>query len=80
MLLISVTITWKSIGSVNSYCDKVTITGRFVCSTNSDLTITGRSICNVHSYCDNNDNNEEVYMQYTCSTNNYGDNNGEVYM
>jgi hypothetical protein len=58
----------------------MTITGRYICSTNSDVTLTGglyavlaviltimpmtgRSICNVSSYCDNNDNNEELYMQ-----------------
>jgi hypothetical protein len=28
------------------------------------VTITGRSICSVNSYCDKNDNNGEVYMQY----------------
>ena len=27
------------------------------------VTITGRSICSVIRYCDNNDNNGEVYMQ-----------------
>ena len=27
------------------------------------MTITGRSICNVSSYCDNYDNNGEIYMQ-----------------
>ena len=26
------------------------------------VTITGMSICSVSSYCDNNDNNMEVYM------------------
>jgi hypothetical protein len=26
--------------------------------------ITGRSICSASSYCDNNDNNVEVYKQY----------------
>ena len=41
---------------------KMTITGRSVCSTNSDVTITGRSICSVSSYSDNNDNNSELYM------------------
>ena len=41
---------------------KMTITGRSVCSTNSDVTITGMSICSVSSYCDNNDNNSELYM------------------
>jgi hypothetical protein len=25
--------------------------------------ITGRLICRANSYCDNNDNNREVYMQ-----------------
>jgi hypothetical protein len=40
----------------------MTITGKFVCSTNSDVTITGRSICSVSSYCDNNDHNDELYM------------------
>ena len=28
------------------------------------MTITGRSICSANSYCDNNNNNEKVYMQY----------------
>jgi hypothetical protein len=37
----------------------MTITGRSVCSTNSDVTITGRSVCSVNSYCDNNG---EVYV------------------
>jgi hypothetical protein len=44
---------------------KMTITGRPICSTNSDVTITGRTgryICSVSSYCDNNDNNGELYM------------------
>jgi hypothetical protein len=41
---------------------KMTITGRSVCSTNSDVTIMGRSICSVTSYCDKNDNDGEVYM------------------
>jgi hypothetical protein len=41
---------------------KMTITGRSVCSTNSDVTITGRSICSVSSYSDNNDNNSELHM------------------
>ena len=41
---------------------KMTITGRPICSTNSDVTITGRYICSVSSYCDNNDNNGELYM------------------
>jgi hypothetical protein len=27
------------------------------------LTITGWFICRANSYCDNNDNNKEVYMQ-----------------
>jgi hypothetical protein len=27
------------------------------------MTITGRSICSASSYCDNNDNNVEVYRQ-----------------
>ena len=40
----------------------MTITGRSVCSTKSDVTITGRSICSVNSYCDNNDNNGVLYM------------------
>ena len=41
---------------------QMTITGRSVGSTNSDVTITGRSICSVRSYWDNNDNNGELYM------------------
>ena len=41
---------------------KMTIKGRSVGSTKSDVTLTGRSICSVSSYCDNNDNNGEVYM------------------
>ena len=41
---------------------KMTITGRTICSTNSDVTITGRSMCSGSSYCDNNDNNGELYM------------------
>ena len=44
---------------------KMAITGRSVCSTNSDVTITGRSICSVSSYCNNNDNDGEVYMQFS---------------
>jgi hypothetical protein len=40
----------------------ITITRRSVCSTNSDVTITGRSICSDSSYCDNTDNNGELYM------------------
>jgi hypothetical protein len=27
------------------------------------VTITGRSMCSISSYCDNNDNNGEVYVQ-----------------
>jgi hypothetical protein len=41
---------------------KMTITGRPICSTNSDVTITRRYICSVSSYCDNNNNNVELYM------------------
>ena len=59
------------------------------------MTITGRFICSANSYCDNNDNNGDVYMQavlavivtimtikwrYICSVNSYWDNNWEVYM
>jgi hypothetical protein len=40
----------------------IAITGRSMSSANSDVTITGRSICSVSSYCDNNDNNGELYM------------------
>ena len=39
---------------------KMTITGRSVCSANSDVTITGRSICSANNLCDNNG---EVYVQ-----------------
>ena len=53
------TITGRSICSTNS---DVTITGRSICSTNSDVIITGRSMCSASSYCDNNDNNGELYM------------------
>jgi hypothetical protein len=38
--------------------------------------ITGKSICSVSSYCDNNDNNGEVY----CSVNSYCENNAKVCM
>jgi hypothetical protein len=38
----------------------MTIMGRSVCSTNSDVTITGRYICSVSIYWDNN---REVYVQ-----------------
>jgi len=41
----------------------MTITGRSVCSTNSDVIITGRSICRANCYCENNCNNGEVYVQ-----------------
>jgi hypothetical protein len=41
---------------------KMTITGSYICSTNSDVTITWRSMCSVRSYWDNNDNNGELYM------------------
>ena len=41
---------------------KMTITGRSVCGTNSDVTITGGSICSVSSYCDNTDNNGGLFM------------------
>jgi len=41
---------------------KMAITGRSLCSTNSDVTITGRFIGSVISYSDNNDNNGEIYM------------------
>ena len=40
----------------------MSIMGKSVCSTNSDVTKTERSICSVSSYCDNNDNNSELYM------------------
>jgi hypothetical protein len=39
---------------------KMTITGRPICSTNSDVTITGRYIYSANNYCDNNG---EVYVQ-----------------
>jgi hypothetical protein len=58
---------------------QMTITGRYICSTNSDVTITGRSICSVSSHCDNND----IAVSYICSANSYcdnNDNNGEVYI
>jgi hypothetical protein len=41
---------------------KMTITGRPVCGTNNDVLITGRYICSDSSYCDNTDNNGELYM------------------
>ena len=40
----------------------MTITGRYICSTNSEVTITGRSIYSANSYCDKNDNNGQIYM------------------
>jgi hypothetical protein len=39
---------------------KMTITGRYICSTNSEVTITGRFIGSAYSYCDYNG---EVYTQ-----------------
>jgi hypothetical protein len=39
------------------------ITGRFYVMPTVIVTITGRSICIVIRYCDNKDNNGEVYMQ-----------------
>jgi hypothetical protein len=62
VLIVNVTITGRSKCSVSSYCDKMTITGRSVFSTNSDVTITGRSIYSANSYCDNKDNNGVLYM------------------
>ena len=44
----------RSMCSINTYCNIMTITGRSMCSAKSYLTITGRSICSVSSYCDNN--------------------------
>jgi hypothetical protein len=38
--------------------------------------ITGRSICGVNSYCENTDNNGEIYMR----ANSYCDNNRETYV
>jgi hypothetical protein len=49
------TITWRSIGSV-------TITARSKCTAYSYCENKGRYICNASNYCDNNDNNGEVYM------------------
>jgi hypothetical protein len=40
----------------------VTITGGLYAVLTVILTITGRSICSINSYCDNNDNNVEVYI------------------
>ena len=62
MLIFIVTITGRSIFSVNSYCDENDNNGEFCMRTNSDMTITGGYICSVSSYCDNNDNNSELYM------------------
>ena len=40
----------------------VTITGGLYAVLTVILTITERYICSANSYCDNNDNNGEVYM------------------
>ena len=43
------------------------------------MTITGRSICSVNSYCDNDDNNGEIYTHCVQLLYNYGI-NGEICM
>ena len=43
------------------------------------VTITWRFICSISIYCDNNDNNGEVYMHCLQLLYNYG-NSGDVYM
>ena len=52
-----VTITGRSICSVNSSCDNNEM---FICS--AIVTITRSCTCSVSSYCDNNDTNGEFYM------------------
>ena len=71
------TITGRYICSVNRYYDKndkirgglyavltciVTITVRSIGNLTVIVIITARSKCTAISYCDNNDNNGEVYM------------------
>jgi hypothetical protein len=54
----------------------MTITGRYICAVLTVIVIlTGRSICGINSYCDNTDNNGQVYM---CGVNSYCDTNGKV--
>ena len=86
-----VTITWRSIGSVNSYWGGLyveqtvivtimTITGRSICSVllTVIVTITGRSICSASSYCDNRYYNVAIMVRSIDSVNSYCDNNGEA--
>jgi len=62
----------------------MTITGRSICSTNSDVTITERSICSVNSYCGGICVVFIVIViitgRYICSASRCWDNNGEVCM
>jgi hypothetical protein len=41
----------------------LTITGKCICVLTVIVTITGRHMCSVSSYCNNIDNNKEIYMQ-----------------
>ena len=57
MLTVIVTITGRSICSVNSYCDNDDNNGgrgsiRIVYSYCTTMVLTGRYVCSVSSYCD----------------------------
>jgi hypothetical protein len=62
VIVTTMTITGGLYAVVTVIVTKMTITRRSVCGTNSDVTITERSICSVSSYCDNTDNNGELFM------------------
>jgi hypothetical protein len=59
VIVTKMTITGRSISSVNSYCDN---NGGGICAVLTvNVTLTGRSLCSVNSYFDING---EVYMQF----------------
>jgi len=60
-IVTTMAITGRSTESVNNYFDNRVR----VCAVLTVIVIiTGRPICGVNSYCDNIDNNGEVYMQW----------------
>ena len=57
------TITARSICSVNSYCDNQReVIYAVLAVIVTIMTMTGGAKFSANSYCDNNDNNRQVYM------------------
>jgi hypothetical protein len=63
VLIVIVTITGRSICSVNSYCDKNDNDGQVCMQLTVIVIITARSKYTANCYYDNNDNDLEVYRQ-----------------